>query len=433
MRRVLFTIAFTSWALWLGAQVDFSTGSWKGLVEVDYYNPAWAFPDSGLTVGLVSLGYHHYHSGAAYRDLIGSGEQGALLDLDRLATNLAPKNQLRTRLSLQTLKAVYRKKQITLGFSHEMVLRADLNYPSGLVELYNRGNQPFIGETIELGLSGEYASYNAYSLQIGIDLGKISLAVRPKILFGHQLLAVGSRRLSLYTDPEFYALTFDTDFEIYSKGLLQFDDLNFLNYRFSGLNNWSFISENTGFALDLGGTFTMDRWHVGFGVSDLGSINWKGTDIYASKKQFDYSGTTIPDVLDLDNITIGGNLDSLRTFFDFSEKTENLQRSLPTHFRVSALFEFSNHGSIAAHAHYTLQDFAPWSFGTTVNYSFLAMLETSIVLSYQYEQINLGFGAQARLGKVRPYFSVENILQGFNPLASTNFHLRTGINLALSN
>ena len=433
MKRLLLIIYCTCGLITANAQLDFYSGGGVDLLEADYFNPSWAQLDSGITIGVASLGYQQYHSGASYRDLISNGDQGAILDLDKLAPKLRAINHLQSTLSLQTVKAVLRKNNISVGFSHELVLQADMSYPSGLVELYNQGNQPFIGETIDLGPSGEFMSYNAYAVQVGIDLGLVRLAVRPKLLFGHQFLAMDSRRFSVYTDPEFYQLSFDTDFEIYSNGLLRFDDLNLINYNFSGLDSWSLFSNNTGFAIDLGATMVVRKWQLGLGLSDIGSMNWKDTEVYESVKQFDYSGISIPDVLDLESLVVGGNLDSLRTFFDVSEKTEDVRRTLPLQFRASALYALSDDWSFAAQAHYRKQNFTPWSFALSANYGGFKYVETSLVVAYRYEELNVGVGLNARLGKFRPFLAFENILQGFSPTASTNFYLRAGINLGLSN
>ena len=209
----------------LSAQQELMLHQQSGLWNATATNPAFFPKDKRFVIGLPSFGLDAAHSGnITYNDLLRKQGDRTVLDLGKAIGKLEPENEGRYDQRFETVSLGLRLPgNFFLQAGHAVRLNASLTYPKSLVELFWYGNAPYIGQNIQVGFSTTTFDWNEVSLGLGRQFGdKFSIGARAKYLSGISSLQTDDahRQVSVYTDPDIYQLTLNSDYAFHSSSLI---------------------------------------------------------------------------------------------------------------------------------------------------------------------------------------------------------------------
>ncbi|MCB0685431.1 MAG: hypothetical protein KDC53_02865 [Saprospiraceae bacterium] len=412
----------------LRAQTELSVLGSSHLLQSDLYNPA-NFDNQGWHFALPSVLFDFYHTGPGYHDLIKSEKGNAVLKVSSLAPNLQDQNFLYSNLRIQTFKIKYGYDKWSFGFDHEIVFNSAITYPGDLVRLYLDGNQPFIGQTIDIAPTVHIASYNSYGFSISHQWSNFTFGIRPKILFGNHFgNSLGSADLS--TSDDVYQITLRTDYQFQNVGLLSFNDGNFLNYQVQSLDQWNFLSPNVGTSIDMGIKWNLSsKFTFQFSILDWGSITWKNAETYISQETTTYEGGVISDVFGTQTLTVDGTLDSLKTIFDLKVEQRPIHYELPVKWIGAINYQITPGIDLSLISVYQRLLDRPLVMGVQANILLAPQWKIGATVSNHHSQGNLGFIASWIRPKWIGFIATDQVLKGLNPLKSNHYNWRLGVNL----
>ncbi len=402
-------------------------------LEPDRYNPAAAFVD-GLYLGMPSLYYHFYHTGPAYRDLVVEQSGLPVLQVNALFRDLTGDNEFSSQARLQTIKLKYGWQSWNLGFEHEIISASHLTYPDELVDLYVNGNQQWIGQTVSLGPDLAVHSLNSYGLTLSRKIGPLTLGIKPHLLTGNYFAHTPRSQAELKTGLDFYEISLLTDYHFDNVNLIDFEEGNLLKYRVQPIGQWQLFSGNVGFALDLGMSLEWGKaGRLNLSVTDLGRIKWsEDLSTYRSERTTEYSGVQLQNLLQIEQIHLEGGLDSLRAIFDVDTGAEEVTYDLPVQYYGSLSYQVAARTHLALMFHYDGQYVSPLAVAAQGFVAIGEPVSVGVTAGARFGTFMLGVQGLLRLGRVKGYLSMDNVLEGLDPRKSRHFGGRLGLQLDLS-
>lgn len=413
----------------LRSQPELSLLGMGKIMQSDLYNPA-RFNQDGWHFALPSFNYNFYHTGPGYRTLIDRDHpDGPVLKISSLRESLKEENFLHSDFRLQTFKLKYGNRSWTFGLDHEILFHSSITYPGDLIRLYLDGNQQFIGQTIDIAPQGLIYSLNSYGFLISRRWSNLTLGLKPRLLFGQQLGNVSRAMARLSTSADVYQVSLETDYRFENAGIISFENANFLDYRIEPLDQWSLISSNAGFALDLGMEVKFsDHLILGLSVIDWGSIRWKEGRTYRSKQTTIYEGLEVVDLFNKEIITIPNALDSLRSIFELEENSESIDFQMPAkyiavlNYKLNPTFDFS----LISIYQNNLQQRLVMGLQGLVNVSERWTL--GAILNNRNREFNAGISGTWTRDHWIIYCLIDQVLTNPDPLRTNSFGLRVGCN-----
>ncbi|NND06935.1 MAG: hypothetical protein HKN87_11195 [Saprospiraceae bacterium] len=412
------------------AQAEFGLLGNRHLLQSDLYNPA-SFHVEGLHIGLPSAMYNLHHTGPGYRDLVESTEATLLLKIRNVYDDLKGVNELVANFRLQTFKIKYGKGDWTFGVEHELISENSLQYPDALVQLYIDGNQPWIGETVAIGPDLRIESYHSLGLLVGRRLGRLNLALRPRLLIGQYFGYSERSKAHLHTDDSYYQLNFNSDFLYHDVGVVDLAGGNPLDFQIGRLDRWRLGDGHIGSAVDGGLEWQVnDRVNLGASFTDLGSILWnEDLQTYQSLGDHPYDGIEITNLVTAQEVDFVGAVDTLRSLLDFELVDGPSRFSLVPRYFFFFNYQPSSTLSLAMQIQYNSRYVDPFAIGLTATVHVAKRLHLGMIAGHKYGSINLGLQGALVLPKLIGFLALDNLLQGINPVVSQRFGVRAGINV----
>ncbi|GAB4378212.1 MAG: hypothetical protein Kow0075_07840 [Salibacteraceae bacterium] len=437
------------------AQQDLTLYNMRYLQQSSFTNPAY-FGECKVNVGIPLLTSYYFrlgHSGFTLLDI-------ATLNSNNL--NLSTVNPLNEMKDLNYLDQEFRSDLIHFGFrlkdknylSLNLSARqsARLTYPKDLFVLAFIGNgftpeeaaENEVLQNSEYGLLGQRANLNGLAFdffafsEIGLqyarnfmDDDRLTIGVRPKLLFGAMNFYTRESEFGLYTDPNDYSLAYDGNLVINSNLPIDTTDSS-LNFSPNAM------FKNIGFGIDLGATFNItEKFQVSASVTDLGFITWKDNPI-----SYYLVGTdTFRGVNGIEQQLIGGSTDTAgitEAFIDglidgFSDSTQfdKYRTRLTARYNIGLNYQFADKHNVGLllNAHTVRKKLRA---AMTLSYNFRVRKWFGLSLNYSmYNRsfLNFGAGMSFNIFPFQFYVLTDNILAPFVPFASRNAHLRFGINM----
>lgn len=429
----------------VNAQMYHTNHFMQSIPQASYGNPA-LMPAMNAYVGLpgissvyVTLG----HTGFAPNDFLRKNSSGLYWDQDYLINQLHNKNLLRLDANMDILGFGWRKGQNYYSFNFSLKNSVYFGYPGDLLTIALKGNTYFEDQAASFsGLGMDVTSY----LEAGIGFAReftdeLTLGIRAKYLHGLGSLWFERNELSLYTDPETYALKFHADFLAHKSAPITigpFDSLTSGNSVESDVEwaEWARTVSNPGFAFDLGGTYKInDQWMVGLSILDLGLIQWKNNvESYASDGDFEFNGFDVNEVFENNEFNeefVEDLTDSIINIFDVTDGNESYVRYLSPKLHTSVLYTITPNrkaGFMFRGEIYKGQ-FYP-GFTLSYNRKLLQALSTTLSYSYMnYNFYNVGAGFNVNLGPLQLYLVADNLLGALKPQTIQTVNLHFGLNL----
>jgi len=417
--------------------VTFSIGAQHinllGFSELDQshpFLPAQMKQDTGLTIVLPGMGSSWNQGKVAFGDfLINDGNGIATLDFTNVIDDVPEVNNKVIDAQISILGLDLRKGNNQFSFNYGFRTYVDLEFNRGFIDLYHFGNEPFIGEEINLSHYFDIGAYHQISLAYARSFGGLSLGGRVKWLSGVDNISSDENQMSLYTDPDIYQLTLSSaeGAKYHSAGGIVYNGIDSIDVNYKAIAFRNFGS-NTGLGYDLGISGNFDKFHFGLSIMDIGKIKWnKDVRTYTSASETLYEGLDLLDFFnDETDIVVE---DSLKKLLDLDESFEEFETDLRTKFNAVVGYDISDRYGLSVSYFMDLKSGFS-GFGLVNRFDFGRFHAN---LSLASVDSNLAFGTAFKfdLKPVQLYLGIDNALGVFDPASAKYSAVYFGWSLTL--
>jgi hypothetical protein len=385
-------------------------------------------------------------------------------NIDDFLAKIKDKNSIEPEVSVQLFglgfsigKSGYFFLDINEKFDGNIV------FPGDLFKLAFKGNEPFVGKTIDLSsLRADMKYYREIGLGYSRDItNKLRIGVKGKLLFGIAAASIDNKSLGIAVNPD-YSHTLDADvtvnfsapLRVYSDVNHKVDSLVFDENRFdtrSGIVDFVSGKKNIGLGLDIGATYNItEKLMVSAAITDLGFIRWKKdlTNL-ASKSTFEFSGLNMLDVINgTKTIDEVGQemLDSLKNAFKLTASNTAFTTFLPFGVTLGGSYNVTERFSLGLLSY---SRFIGKQVREAVTLSANVNLGNAFSTSLSYTAANtrfdnIGAGLAFRPGMFQFYILTDRIPIAWNkiknedstiplPVSWNTINIRLGMNLVFGN
>lgn len=414
--------------------------------QSNFTNPG-KMSQSRIHVGLPSFVVNYGHNGPTIGGMLTTNDAGeSVIDIDAGLAKLKDNNFLKTEFGVETFNVGLRFNKLQVGISHAIRSNFTFGYPRELPEFAFNGNVQYIDQTVDVGPSVNMTVYSELGLHGAYQISdRLSVGARLKILSGVGNVSTGNTELNIYTDPEYYQITANTDYEVNSAGV--FFDLNIVTTADStdfDLNAFSenasvsdfIFGKNAGIAIDLGAEFKVtDKLTIGASIVDLGNIKWKeNASTFTSNGSYTFEGINADDVFfGGDSLDFDGVLDTIVDVLGFEETNSKYTTNLPTKFYLSGSYDIKDDLTAGAvlYGEVALDKLRP-ALALSIQKRFGKIFSLGgvyAVRSGRFDNLGLNFGL--KLGPIQLYGTSDNVISVFRPLNTKSVNFRMGLNVAI--
>lgn len=409
-------------------------------------NPAFFPEEKKFVLGLPGQALDASHSGSiTYGDFFVKNENKTVVDFGEVIDKLDPSNKVQFDQRVETVSLGVRLPfKFALQAGHAMRFSGAAIYPQSLLQLLWNGNGPYIGEELGIAPSVSLARFNEWSLGLSRKIGAVNLGARVKYLTGTNALSTDPAHASasVYTSPDIYQLTLNTDYAFYSSSIITaFDTSGYgFDLQFADFKSVAF-TRNTGVAFDLGLHASIgERLSFDASILDIGGkITWDAdSDYYISQGSYTYEGQVFPGV-DIvnggENLNFETKLDSLNDIFKFSRTAASFETTLPLRAYAGVNFDLTKKLALGVSGYLSDrpgEENDTYALGASARYQIIKPLAVAAMISVNQRNVaNLGLQVFLRPGPVQLYFTSDNLLSAFNPTNNPAVNFRFGAALAL--
>ncbi|MEO9871655.1 DUF5723 family protein [Ekhidna sp.] len=397
-------------------------------------NPS-LIPEGRWFVGLPILsGVHvHVNNKVSYNEAFTKEANQTTINIDKILGELQNQNLLSIQANVNLLHIGYRLDSGPLvSFTANERIEGDFLYPKEMVDYVWNGNNNYLNDEVVVSKFGVRAThFREFGLGIAAPVSdQLTVGIRAKFLVGFGNISTpGNFKASLTTNGEAYQIDADwKNASLRTSGLDIYQQED--GFTSSDLSSHLIMNGNTGFAIDLGGTYKLNRYYTLTGaIVDLGFINWKeNINNYAlGDTTFNYSGVSLADL---------GNIrqtleDSLFSKFETTENSEAYRNWLPIRAHGSWIYHYSPNMDFYVTAGTRLvQRQFKMMYGGGVTYKFgRAFTASASATKLPQQFFNVGAALTAKAGPVQMYMAADQIVNFSVPDAKA-IDFRFGMNFA---
>ena len=407
---------------------------WIGMENLRQSNPidpSYIKQDTGLTVVLPGIAGTFIQDGPVIGDYFRKTSNGvSRLDFTNVIDDFGEENGIGVEFSVPLLGVDWKTGKGMFSVGYGMRVISDVQYSKDLIELYHIGNAAYIGETMNLGLDIATRSYTELSLGYARQLGNINIGARVKLLSGIEDLSIQNGKLDLFTDPDIYQLTVDTDIDILTAGTFEYNGLGDFSLDYNPVKLFQ-VGKNMGFAFDLGISGTLgDKFSYQIAALDIGSITWNAdsTFMYSSAEQTNFEGIDLLEFFEDDQDIVVE--DSLYQVLTFTKEQKEYSTQLFKKFLIGVDYDFSDKINIGGFFHLNQYNVSGVSsFGLNGSYRFSKHMVNLILASANGNPV-AGLGAIVNVGPVQVIATTDNILGVINADKVNYSSSRIGLNVS---
>lgn len=435
MNKFFTFIAFYLFSIGISAQPQLGTHFMRNTFQASRTNPA-LLPDEKLVIALPHFYNHFELTGPSFDDLFDTTGDTPVFNLGNILDDLDDENSFRNNATLETFGISLGFGNLRLGVHTASHIGGLVNYQRGLADLIWQGNAAFIGQTIDLSTDLQIRGYHELGLTGSYKFKALTVGVGLKYLSGVGDISTVNSDASLFTDPDIFQLTLDSDFRANTSSFLEFnsiDDFN-VNFDFNDFGFSNFFSGNSGFAFDFGIDLDLGKLKVAASVTDVGDINWsENVRNYTSNGTFEYDGVDFSGALTGNGASFEGALDTLAEIFEVVETFEEYSTTLPRKIYLSAIYDFSRTWQFGVV--YFNED-AGGVISNAISLGAQARLSRALTVGGNYSiyngnAANIGLNASGKVGPVQVVLATDNAI-GLFDFGNTQYtNVRLGLNVLL--
>ncbi|MDR0726117.1 MAG: DUF5723 family protein [Prevotellaceae bacterium] len=410
------------------AQQNMTLYQMHDITQSNSLNPSVAI-DCKWNIGFPILGNISIAAGLpiSYND-IGAGQE--YFNVDKILSLSKNTNLTSTNIGLNILTVGYRTGDLYLQFTMDEKISAKMSFANDLVELLFRGNTP--GRTLEANPVLSLSHYSELGFNAAYNLGNdLWVGARAKLLFGKTGVHSVNNILSLYTDPNDYALKLRSDLLVNASiSGLETDIVGGKVDKFRlnpEIKDFIFNPANMGGAIDIGMNKVFESgWKVSASILNIGMINWKKNTHQLSKKaELNYSGTS--------SIKGWNDLaDTLRSIVDdfTDESGKSFSQWLTPEVMAGVSYPVIEYMRVGATGYAGISSAGiPWAFTLTAltdNTSHIYGAVSYTITNNSF--VNIGAGLGVRLGAFNLHAMTDNVLTFLNTASQRYATFQFGIN-----
>ena len=423
---IVFSLAFVCSNFNAIAQQEQILGFTTELWQSNLTNPA-LLPEKKINI-MIGSGYVNAKSDFALNDFIkvdpGTGRR-QLIDTLVLG-KLNNSNKINGNFNVQTLGISFPLgSNLRVSLHQAFVGEAAGDLSGDLARILYRGNTQFNGRTVSLGSSLNGDTHSELALGLAYTFSAFTIGARIKYLAGSQATFTPNTRANISVDVNAVQLKADADFKMITFGFSGKD----------GLSVPSLSSNNSGYAFDIGGAFTLGKLKLSASILDIGaSINWKDDPrTFAASTNTTYSGADISNFFQTTNYTSNSYADTLKKYFNYTDtRTGTYTQNLPLRIYVSGTYQLTDAWRVGALIYNEtggyISSSSALSFDVTRKFGNIFTLGATV--AYRNNSVtNIGLHGTLKLGPVQIYGMTDNIGSVVNYLNSKTYNARVGLNL----
>ncbi|MEO5570307.1 MAG: DUF5723 family protein [Bacteroidia bacterium] len=439
MKKIILSLAAIASFVELHAQQSMTLYNMQAIPQRNSLNPALQY-DGTATLGMPILSsvYTSYSNNAfKITDFVRRDTDDSLyLDGSNIISKMNDRhNFISVSEQIDLLSFGFKVKRSYFGFGATEKINMQFDYPKDMMEFIWKGNAATLGKETVLQFGLNATHYREYTFNYSIVLkNKLSLGTKLKYLYGVENASSNHSRVSLYTDPNSFAITAKSTININTSGL---EGNTFNNFN---LSEYAFGRKNTGFAMDFGAGYQFsEKIFLSASILDIGKINWNSHVVnYKSTNEngeFTYYG------IDLNEFVSGSTnnawqhlADTLTTTFRINPSHDSYQTNLPLQFYIGSNYMLGKKSSfgLLMHGEYFNQKMHG-DYTVSLNQSVGKCLNFAASYSViNQSAANLGLGVAFKMGNEQIYFVSDNIYGAIFPTRTQNANFRAGINFVFS-
>ncbi|MDR3047019.1 MAG: DUF5723 family protein [Bacteroidales bacterium] len=362
--------------------------------------------------------------------------------VDKLSQN---NNWLNFSLNEEILGFGFRTNFLFFSLSYRLKLETFTNFSKDIFGFFVYGNMHYSGADNPARMKANLSLnlYQEVSLNVQATIGKrLFIAARPKFLMGLTNITTDKLNANIYTNPE--DLSIAADYNLDMMATLAFPQLTVDHDKFNFNSNYRhrLLSQNRGFAIDLGAIFEISRhFGVGLAVNDLGFINWNSPAVrirsslgdqgaFYRDGQFFFNGLSGEQISELSNKeTRNQFFDTLQAYFPIDLENASMgKKMLTTKVNIEGYFKLNDHHKfILLFQNYINPHFYYPKLTIAYNGRFGRVLDLAVHYSIMPSNYgNLGLGLGLELGPVYLYLATENLISLCSPLNGNTLNAQIG-------
>ena len=264
----------------------------------------------------------------------------------------------------------------------------------------------------------------------------MAIGAKAKFLsgFADASTSSGHNSLSLYTDPDIYQITLNSDYIINTASAIDYNNIfksNLdLSYRFTELFSEPFFKGNTGWAFDLGAQMEFDKLNISASITDLGKITWdRDANKLSSIGNIQYGGFDISGAITGNG---GGSfqnaLDTLKDALDFEQTATTYSSKFPVKSYISALYKLTEKysaGIVYSHEKFRSRSFNAVAIGANAQFKkWVNFGLTYAIIDNRFD--NLGMNLTLQSNSFQAFMVTDNIIALLDSGNSRAFGVRVG-------
>ncbi len=409
-----------------------------GVIQANHLNPAFA-PKQKVVNSFPGLNAGFSTTLGAYNDFVTVNSEGVgVLNGDVVMQQLSDKNFIRGGFNLHTMHSVIGKKNWRIIVSNSIKFDTYVNIPRDLASLAIEGNAAAVGQTFNIGPDLNINAYSETGFGFMWKFGEVNVGGKIKLLSGLANVSTDKTAASVTTDEEYYQLEAMTDYRINAAGLVDIKnptDLSTfeMDWKLDEIT-FSDMFDNLSVGLDLGASakFIDKKLTVSASILDIGKIKWKNNPYnFYSQGAYRFEGIDARDLVEEDELSFEGTLDTLDGIFNFAETNSTYKTSLPTKAYFSTnykIHKFFSAGGMLYYEKYRGQNFGGYALNASAHFS--QVLNVGLTWSSVYKTSSLGAHFALKVGPVQLVALTDNIMAAMKPYDNQNFNAQFGLNLA---
>ena len=432
MKRIAATILFlTSIVSYSQTSVTFQHLG-NATFQNNLINPS-LIPDHGrffLGLPVISGVHMNVNNKFSYNEGFTVESTRTLIDVPKIIGNLQRQNMVSTKVGINLLHfGVKLKSGALVSFVANERVEADFLYPRELVEyVFTEGNSEFLNQDVKVSRVGAIAShFREFGLGIAAPVNdQLTAGLRAKFLVGFANASLpGGTNATLNSNGE--AFQIDAEWE---NATLRTSGFDIYDETEGDLASHLVMNSNTGFAVDVGATYRLNRYYTLTGsIVDIGFINWKENinNYTLADTTFTYNGVNLENLDDIEQTLE----DSLFSKFETTDTFDPYRSWLPTTAYGSWIYHYSPKTDIyvTVGSRWIQRQFK-MMYGAGITQKFGKAFTGSVSVTKLPQQfINMGAAFAVRGGPVQFYMAADQVINFSIPDAKA-FDFRFGMSFA---